>query len=93
MRRVAMTIILVFVVGPLSITHSASKTTTFHSLELAGQSILGYCSVVLSDGDFTYAGFGSVIAVLDTSNPNQPEELGKNRRHFRDILLDHSIER
>ena len=77
MRRFAMAIMLVFVVGPLSITHSASKTTTFRSLELVGQSILGYCSVVLSDGDFTYAGFGSAIVVLDTVDPSQPQILGR----------------
>lgn len=59
-------------VGSLTVQPPAATKTLLPGLELDGQSVLGYCSVVRSVGGTTYAGFGSAIAAIDTTDPRQP---------------------
>jgi len=72
-----MVIISLWLAGTFTISYSISKTITSPGLELIGQGLLGYCSVVAAHGDYTYAGFGSAIVVLDTTDPGRPSELGR----------------
>jgi hypothetical protein len=77
MRKLALAALFLILVGPLAITYSSPGSVTTSTLEIVGQSVLGYCSTVASFGDVTYAGFGSAIVALDTTDPASPQVVGR----------------
>jgi hypothetical protein len=79
MRRIVIVILFFVLLGPLTISYSASEIVKPNSLVLKGQALLGYCSVVSTspDGRYVYAAFGSSVAVLDVQDPSNPKEMGR----------------
>ena len=77
MRRIGIVILFLVLLGPLTISYSASGMVNTQTLDPVGQAMLGYCSVVSAAGNYAYAGFGSAVVVLDMQNPSNPIEKGR----------------
>lgn len=77
MRKPALAALFLILIGPLTITYSSPGSITTSTLEVVGQSVLGYCSTVASFGDVTYAGFGSAIVAFETTDPANPRLAGR----------------
>ncbi len=77
MKKFSPLVVVLLLVGSLSVTLSSPETMRSSSLEIVGQSVLGFASVVASLGNVTYASFGSALVAIDTSDQGHPRVLGR----------------